>query len=391
MKKIFDYIIITVANQFQKKILESKLMEIKKELSCDTEYIITIEKEKLGSGGALLKIINQVETNKKKILLINSAGKSTRMPIYADKGKIFIPTFSGNNKILLDEIFEEVMPIGERMEPGILIVSGDCTTIYKKINQKVFKENTAFSVLTDAVQGERHGVFVTQNRKLKESLQKESIEVLKEKNAVNKEGKVNIDTGIIYYNEDTVESLKKIELNNVMINLYTDLIYPLCLKADFNEYLCQKSEAEITKELIHIRKEIWNLIKNKAIEIENLENGRFIHYGTTQEFLKIAFERNNNENIVINSVVEGKLTTKCYIENSIISSKSKIGKNSVVIDSVIDCNVPENVLVKTLEISGKYYTIVCDLNDSNRCIFDEKTHLLYNEKDIASKKSIESY
>ena len=104
MKKIFDYIIITVANQFQKKILESKLMEIKKELSCDTEYIITIEKEKLGSGGALLKIINQVETNKKKILLINSAGKSTRMPIYADKGKIFIPTFSGNNKILLDEI-----------------------------------------------------------------------------------------------------------------------------------------------------------------------------------------------------------------------------------------------------------------------------------------------
>ena len=176
-----------------------------------------------------------------------------------------------------------------------------------------------------------------------------------------------------------------------MINLYTDLIYPLCLKADFNEYLCQKSEAEITKELIHIRKEIWNLIKNKAIEIENLENGRFIHYGTTQEFLKIAFERNNNENIVINSVVEGKLTTKCYIENSIISSKSKIGKNSVVIDSVIDCNVPENVLVKTLEISGKYYTIVCDLNDSNRCIFDEKTHLLYNEKDIASKKSIESY
>ena len=139
MKKIFDYIIITVANQFQKKILESKLMEIKKELSCDTEYIITIEKEKLGSGGALLKIINQVETNKKKILLINSAGKSTRMPIYADKGKIFIPTFSGNNKILLDEIFEEVMPIGERMEPGILIVSGDCTTIYKKINQKVFK------------------------------------------------------------------------------------------------------------------------------------------------------------------------------------------------------------------------------------------------------------
>ena len=90
MKKIFDYIIITVANQFQKKILESKLMEIKKELSCDTEYIITIEKEKLGSGGALLKIINQVETNKKKILLINSAGKSTRMPIYADKGKIFI-------------------------------------------------------------------------------------------------------------------------------------------------------------------------------------------------------------------------------------------------------------------------------------------------------------
>ena len=55
------------------------------------------------------------------------------------KGKICIPTFNGRNKIVFDEIIEETMSIGKRMLPGILIVSGDCTTMYKKTNKNEIK------------------------------------------------------------------------------------------------------------------------------------------------------------------------------------------------------------------------------------------------------------
>ena len=40
-----------------------------------------------------------------------------------------------------------------------------------------------------------------------------------------------------------------------------------------------------------VRTEIWNRLNDKNLKIESLEDGKFIHYGTTEEFLKIAKER----------------------------------------------------------------------------------------------------
>ncbi len=298
MAKVFDYVIITVANQFQKDYLENKLLE--RNLQSNLEYKILIEKKKVGSGGAVLNLVKQMEIENKKVLLINSAGKCQRMPLYAKKGKICIPTFLGKNKIVFDEIIEETMPIGERMLPGILIVSGDCTTVYKKINKNEFKENTAFSVLTDAEQGKRHGVFVANEEGiLKEALQKEPVEVLKNKGAVNEKNQVNIDTGIIYFNENTLNDLKKVNFSNdVIINLYTDLLNPLCLEAEFKKYLYQKSEMEITEKLLKTRTEIWDRLNGKILKVESFEDGKFIHYGTTEEFFKIANERTKNEKMI---------------------------------------------------------------------------------------------
>lgn len=48
MAKVFDYVIVTVANQFQKDYLEAKLS--KRDLQKGTEYKILIENKKVGSG-----------------------------------------------------------------------------------------------------------------------------------------------------------------------------------------------------------------------------------------------------------------------------------------------------------------------------------------------------
>ena len=53
MSKVFDYIIITVADQFQKDYLKNKLY--KRNLQENTEYRIVIEKKKVGSGRSIIK------------------------------------------------------------------------------------------------------------------------------------------------------------------------------------------------------------------------------------------------------------------------------------------------------------------------------------------------
>lgn len=393
MKKVFDYVVIIVADQFQKKFLERKLLERKEKLFNGTKYKIEIEKEKVGSGGALIKLVRQIKKDGKKILVINSAGKSSRMPLYADKGKICIPTFSGKNTILFDEILEETINIGENMNSGILVVSGDCTINYKEVNNKVFKENKVFSVLTDAKIGERHGVFLTDNNaKVKNSLQKEKENVLREKGAIDKDNKVNIDTGMIYFNETMIEKLKKIDIDsNVIIDLYTDIMYPLCLEANLNKYLFQKSEMKINEKLVNSRKKIWKAISDETLELEKLKSGKFVHYGTTKEFLEIAFKKNNKTNIVLDSNVKGDLTKRCYIENSTILESAKIGENSVIIDSIVGCSIPKNLIVKTLEENGKYYVEIYNLKDNSRCILGNKIHLLENDKERACSKAMKIY
>ena len=67
MKKIFDYIIITVSNQYQKEIIKEQIEKRKKVLPEETQIKIIIETEKIGSGGALLRIIHQIETKNKKM------------------------------------------------------------------------------------------------------------------------------------------------------------------------------------------------------------------------------------------------------------------------------------------------------------------------------------
>lgn len=62
MPNVFDYIIITVADQFQKDYLKNKLY--KRNLQENTEYRIVIERKKVGSGRSIIKY-NKTKRNRK--------------------------------------------------------------------------------------------------------------------------------------------------------------------------------------------------------------------------------------------------------------------------------------------------------------------------------------
>ena len=391
-EKIFDNIIITVSNQYQKEYLNKQILQKKYIIPADTKCEIVVEKKKLGSGGAILNIIKNIDTKSKKILLINSAGKCKRMPLYADKGKICIPSFINEDSILLEEILNEASKIGKKIEDGILIVSGDCITQFEELDKNIYQNNTAFIVLADEKYGEKHGVFVTENKKLKKALQKESKEVLNSENAVDKNGNVKIDTGIIYFNQNTINSLRKIKFDdNIILNAYTDFVYPLALEKSFDEYLKQKTENTGILKIIEKRKEIWNALENQTLDIEELHNGKFIHYGTVREFLEIASRKYEKDNIVINSIIYGKLSKGCYIENSTILNNCKVGENSIILDSIVDLDVPKNILVKTIEHLDGYYTIVLENSKENESILDIKIKEISKDKKEACQKALRAY
>ena len=390
-EKIFDYIVITVSNALQKRKVE-EILEKREKLNIipiGTKYIIIVEKEKIGSGGAIFNLIkyfysiNSIkEFEKSKILLINSAGDSKRNILYADTGKIYIPTFRKiENKIdstIFDEVIKETNEIGKIMNLGLLIVSGDCTTEYNKIFSEKLINNTAISVKANVKIGERHGVFVVENGKLRESLQKNTEQQLKEKKAVDSNNNVNIDTGIIYFNSNTLNKIKNIIFTDnkiddkkakriinkdVRLNFYTDFIYPLSKTAKLEKYLETKAEIDLNPQIIDVRKQLWDVLHEEELDVLEIEDGRFIHYGTVKEFIDKAFEINKNN----------------YIQNSIIS-KSTIGKNTIIMDSiVVNKNIPDNLIIKTIKIKeNKYTTIILGIEDNLKEI-DYKNIKLFNK------------
>ena len=390
-EKIFDYIIIMVSNALQKRKVE-EILEKRGKLNIiptETKYIIIVEKEKIGSGGAIFNLIKYFydlnlikEFERSKILLINSAGDSKRNILYADTGKIYIPTFRKiKNKIdstIFDEIIKETKQIGKIMNPGILIVSGDCMTEYNKIFSQKLINNTAISVKANVKIGERHGVFVVENGKLRESLQKNTEQQLKEKKAVDSNNNVNIDTGIIYFNSNTLNKIKNIIFTDnkiddkkakriinkdVRLNFYTDFIYPLSKTAKLEKYLEAKAEIDLNPQIIDVRKQLWDVLHEEELDVLEIEDGRFIHYGTVKEFIDKAFEINKNN----------------YIQNSIIS-KSTIGKNTIIMDSiVVNKNIPDNLIIKTIKIKeNKYTTIILGIEDNLKEI-DYKNIKLFNK------------
>lgn len=402
MEKIFDEVIITVSSQYQKKIIEEKIEErIEKKLFPEnTKYSIVEEKEKLGSGGGLLKVIEKQKKNfdTQKILLINSAGNSKRMFLYADIGKVCIPTGrklrEGMESLVLDEIILNTQAIGKNMNPGILIVSGDCITTYDETEIGKITCNTAISTKIETEVGKRHGVFLEEKGILKKTLQKRPEEELKK--IANKEGKVNLDTGMVYLNTKTIDKIAQIaKENSVQLNFYTDFMYPLASESTIQEYLEQPAEEEtIGKELLQIRTEIWHQLKGMKMKVLSLETGKFIHYGTTKEFVEMQLKTNKEKKIIKNTKILGKVEVEegCYIENSVIED-SQIGCDTIIIDSIVkNKKVPNDVLIKTFKIKKGYVTIIIGKNDEVKSKGEQITlfgkQILKNVKDDIKEKTL---
>lgn len=401
----WDYIIISVNDEYQKEYAEKQLDLRKREkmISEKTIFLVITQLDKnVGSGGLFLYLLDNYNLPlNSNILYIQSAGKSQRTPYYASKGKVWatIQRRKSNGKLstVFDEILIQSEKIRKKMSGGILISCGDVIVLTES-NILIKDDSLLFSTEENIEVGQNHGVFkVNKKNILEKTFQKQSKEKLINEDAVTN-GKVKIDTGLLLLSGKLLNKLREIcnkeIFKETFLNLYVDLLYPLSLRATFLEYLKEESEEKEIEKLTSARNVLWDNLKKENIQVLLMKNGKFIHLGTTNDILKN--KRNSlfrtlgwNENILLENGQDIKIKDNYYLENSKLEISEKLLNNSLIFNSNVNIKLPDNSVLYTVKTrENKYISVLYSTEDNLKAKEKNITIFGINLIDYINKQNI---
>ena len=409
----WDIIVITASNEAQASAYRLQI-ENRRESGTipeETEFIVIADPDdkRVGSGGSTINVLyvlysKLVKANKdsnpfkgKRIAIIHSGGDSKRLPQYSAFGKLFskVPRElpDGRYSTLFDEFVISLSGIPSRMLEGVFIASGDALLVFNYNQIDLSRQGAVgISIKEPADMGTRHGVFVQgKNQKVDLFLHKMPIETLKSENAIDNEGNVNIDTGMIWIDSDIAMSLTDLVLTNgildeakfgnyvnnkIRLNFYGDFIIPLTESAIEENYYKEPTEGVFCDELISARKGIWNALRGYKMYLQILSPAEFIHFGTTKEFRDIminfdndydylnwsknvvSLNKTNNQNDIclINAYISNEVEVEknVFIEDSIIKTKCRFSTGSVISNIHLESSkieIQNDIVLHTLPVN----------------------------------------
>ncbi|MBQ9748608.1 MAG: bifunctional fucokinase/L-fucose-1-P-guanylyltransferase [Clostridia bacterium] len=407
----WDYVILTASNPQQAQGFEAQIAERQKAgfLPRKTHFAVIPDKDgkRIGSGGATLGVIKYIADHTGKsdfsglrILVIHSGGDSKRVPQYSALGKLFSPVPhelpNGRAATLFDEFMIAMSSVPSRIREGMLLLSGDVLLLFNPLQIDYSGEGAAaISFKEDVETGKNHGVFLNgENGKVAKFLHKQTVESLRAYGAVNERGAVDIDTGAVVFSTDMLASLYSListdadydkYVNDVVrLSLYGDFLYPLATDSTLEQFYLEKPEGEFCDELHAARTAVWNALRPYRLKLLRLAPAKFIHFGTTNEILKLmsggidsykelGWSKHVNSSITratagYNSVLssKAKVGRDCYLEVSYVHGSAAIGDNVVL--SYIDIHdetVPSDVVLHGLkQKDGKFVTRIYGVKDN---------------------------
>lgn len=361
-----EKIILTVGS-VEQKYLAQKLISSPHMKNC-RDVIVVSDADfsfRLGSGGAMLKILTRNYNSGDKIILINSGGYSKRSINYAVRGKAFAKfCYKKEEMFLLEAIITSARKITENVESGIFVLCGDI--LLNTDNLKIKNNsNTLFACLSDIETGTRHGVmFKNLDGKLQEFAHKESREALEKLSEKYNTESILIDTGAVFFNENTVQKILKAERENNILKSLQESKKELSLYNDIVPSLSfQKRSENIFDEIL--KEETADVLVSK---------GRFVHFGTLKDCVDNVISFADEEKVSINSSkINTKVFDKTLVENSVLTDCT-VGENSIVTDVSLHGKViNESTSVCGFKLkNGKYVTVVTDINENPKELFDGK-------------------
>ncbi|KAM4806546.1 fucose-1-phosphate guanylyltransferase [Urocitellus parryii] len=423
--EFWDVVAITAADEKQELAYRQQLSKKlkRKELPLGVQYHVFVDPAgaKIGNGGSTLCALRCLEKlygdkwNSFTILLIHSGGYSQRLPSASALGKIFTALPLGNPIYQMLELkLAMYIDFPPHMNPGILVTCADDIELYSIGEFEYIKFDkpgfTALAHPSSVKVGTTHGVFVLdplnslKHRDLEyrcchRFLHKPSIEEMHQFNAVCRPGNfcqqefargdtayLQLDSEYVY--TDSVfymdhKSAKKLlafyeEIGtlNCEIDAYGDFLQALGPGATI-EYT--KNTSNVTKEeseLVHMRQRIFHLLKGTSLNVVVLNNSKFYHIGTTEEYLfhftsesslkselgfqSIAFS-------ILPDIPECSCKASCIIQ-SILDLRCSVAPGSIVEYSRLgpDVFVGENCFISNSYIITKAvvpaYSFVCSLS-----------------------------
>ncbi|XP_058394280.1 fucose-1-phosphate guanylyltransferase [Diceros bicornis minor] len=423
--EFWDIVAITAADEKQelayKQQLSKKLK--KKELPLGVQYHVFVDPAgaKIGNGGSTLCALQSLEKlygdkwNSFTILLIHSGGYSQRLPNASALGKIFTALPFGNPIYQMLELkLAMYIDFPSHMNPGILVTCADDIELYSIGESEFIRFDkpgfTALAHPSSLTVGTTHGVFVLEPcngveyrdleyRRCHRFLHKPSIEKMHQFDAVCRLGNfsqqdfvrgdtpsLKLDLEYVYTDSlfymDHISAKKllgfyeRIGTLNCEIDAYGDFLQALGPGATV-EYT--RNTSNVTKEeseLVDMRQRIFHLLKGTSLNVVVLNNSKFYHIGTTEEYLfHFASDSSLKSELGLQSIAfsiflavpECSGNTSCFIQ-SILDSRCSVAPGSVVEYSRLgpDVSVGENCIV-----SGSYiiatavlpaFSFVCSLS-----------------------------
>ncbi|XP_069334180.1 fucose-1-phosphate guanylyltransferase isoform X1 [Eulemur rufifrons] len=430
--EFWDIVAITAADEKQELAYKQQLsVKLKrKELPLGVRYHVFVDPAgaKIGNGGSTLCALQCLEKlygdkwTSFTILLIHSGGYSQRLPNASALGKIFTALPLGNPIYQMLELkLAMYIDFPSHMNPGILVTCADDIELYSIGESEFIRFDkpgfTALAHPSSLTVGTTHGVFVLdpvdylehrdlEYRSCYRFLHKPSIEKMYQFNAVCRPGDfcqqdfVGGDTAHLKLDSDFVytDSLfymdhasakkllafyEKIGTLNCEIDAYGDFLQALGPGATV-EYT--RNTSNVTKEeseLIDMRQRIFHLLKGTSLNVVVLNNSKFYHIGTTEEYMfHFTSDSSLKSELGLQSIIfsifpdtsECSDKTSCILQ-SILDSRCSLAPGSVVEYSRLepDVTVGENCIISGSYIITKAalpaYSFVCSLSlKMNGCL-----------------------
>lgn len=349
---VWDYIILTASNEHQARSFQLQIESRRAFLPSHTTFAFIPDEGgvRVGSGGATLSVLRYLDAHGgwagKRVLVIHSGGDSKRVPQYSALGKLFSPVPhelpDGRSSTLFDEFLIAMSAVPGRIKEGMMLLSGDVLLLFNPLLIDYSGHGAAVvSFKEDVETGKDHGVYLKgTDGNVKAFLHKQSIETLKNVGAVNDAGCVDIDTGMIIFGVDVLNSLfslistegaldeqkYRIFVNDrIRLSLYGDFQYPLASDSTLEQFYNEKPEGDFSPELKRCREEVWNVLRPYRLKLLCLAPAKFIHFGTTAEILDLMTGGVvNYSELGWSNITNSSATAPSY--NSVISPRASVGE-----------------------------------------------------------------
>lgn len=428
----WDLCILTASNERQ---AEGYRLQIARRqdsgfLPTQTEFYVLpdIDGVRIGSGGATISALDWIRKKRgsfsgKRILIIHSGGDSKRLPQYSAFGKLFtrVPhrLADGRPSTFFDEFFVALSGLPSRMLDGIVTVSGDVLLVFDHSQLELNRQGViGVTMKVPADVGTRHGVYViTPEKRVDRLLQKSDIATLDACGAVDSNGDVDIDTGLVWMDPQIGDKLLQMSdsipggLANHLadkktsVSFYLDILTPLTMQAKRTTYLKDSSEGAVNDTLLAIRETVWDYLSGIHMNAQSLRPAEFIHCGSTAELKKIMVNAyslysslqweklicSSQAGVPLGTLVNSYVgptvctATDTYIEDSLLDGTITIEEGAVVSNVISETGeyiVRRNIVFDQTPIKGsseQYVSRLYGVYDNPKLSVDNPASTFLNE------------